>query len=90
MYLINIIGQEIVLKIRENLYKYILSFRYSFFDKNPVGMLVTRVISDIETIAEIFSQGLFAMISDILKLFLINVIWILYYNLKLVIWDIND
>lgn len=70
-YLINVIGQEVILKIRENLYKHVLSFRFSFFDKTPVGMLVTRVVSDIETIADIFSQGLFAMISDILKLIII-------------------
>ncbi len=70
-YIINVIGQEVVLKIREKLYSHVVSFRFSFFDKNPVGMLVTRVISDIETISEIFSQGLFAMISDLLKLIII-------------------
>jgi ABC-type multidrug transport system fused ATPase/permease subunit len=53
--------------IRIKLFKHILSFRMKYFDLVPVGQLVTRSVSDIESIARIFSQGLFMIISDLMK-----------------------
>ena len=48
-------------------YKKIINFKQQYFDKNPIGALVTRVVSDIETISDIFSQGLLVIIADILE-----------------------
>jgi ATP-binding cassette subfamily B multidrug efflux pump len=65
----NWLGQDIVKDIRTKLFQHMLSFRMKYFDNAPVGQLVTRSVSDIEQIARIFSQGLFMIISDLLKMF---------------------
>jgi ATP-binding cassette, subfamily B, multidrug efflux pump len=64
----NWLGQDIIKDIRTKLFKHLLSFRMKYFDNAPVGQLVTRSVSDIEQIARIFSQGLFMIISDLLKM----------------------
>ena len=74
MYVANWIGQSVIKDIREKLYKKILSFRLKYFDKTPIGALVTRSVSDIETIAEIFSQGVLVIFSDLFKIAII-VVW---------------
>jgi len=71
MYAANWIGQSVIKDIREKLYKKILSFRLKYFDKTPIGALVTRSVSDIETIAEIFSQGVLVIFSDLFKIVII-------------------
>lgn len=71
MYAANWIGQSVIKDIRERLYKKILSFRLKYFDKTPIGALVTRSVSDIETIAEIFSQGILVIFSDLFKIVII-------------------
>lgn len=70
-YLANWLGQSVIIDLRANLFKKVSSFRLSFFDKTPIGTLVTRVVSDIETIGEIFSQGILIIIGDILKLIVV-------------------
>lgn len=70
-YWANLLGQSVIKDIRLQTYKKIINFRQQFFDKNPIGSLVTRVVSDIETISEIFSQGLLVIIADILKLLIV-------------------
>jgi ABC-type multidrug transport system fused ATPase/permease subunit len=67
----NWLGQDIVKDIRIKLFKHILSFRMKYFDLVPVGQLVTRSVSDIEAIARIFSQGLFMIISDLMKMIVV-------------------
>jgi ATP-binding cassette subfamily B multidrug efflux pump len=78
----NWLGQDIVKDIRTKLFKHILSFRMKYFDLVPVGQLVTRSVSDIESIARIFSQGLFMIISDLMKMFVV-LIFMFYMNWKL-------
>jgi len=68
VYWANWLGQDIVKDIRTKLFKHMLSFRMKYFDNAPVGQLVTRSVSDIEAIARIFSQGLFMIISDLMKM----------------------
>lgn len=68
VYWANWLGQDIVKDIRTKMFKHILSFRMRYFDHVPVGQLVTRSVSDIESIARIFSQGLFMIISDLMKM----------------------
>ncbi|MEC4114273.1 ABC transporter ATP-binding protein [Myroides pelagicus] len=81
-YWANWLGQDIVKDIREKLFDKILSFRMRYFDKEPVGKLVTRAVSDIESIASIFSQGLFMIVSDVLKMFVV-LGFMFYMNWKL-------
>lgn len=70
-YLTNWLGQSVTIDLRAKLFKHILSFKLRYFDKTAIGTLVTRVISDIETIAEIFAQGLLSIIGDLLKLIVV-------------------
>ena len=67
-YYANWLGQKVIKDLRVNVFQKIVRFKMSFFDKNAVGRLVTRTVNDIETIASIFSQGLFTIIADILKM----------------------
>ena len=78
----NWLGQDIIKDIRIKLFKHLLSFRMRYFDNAPVGQLVTRSVSDIEQIARIFSQGLFMIISDLLKMVVI-LLFMFYMNWKL-------
>lgn len=82
VYWANWLGQDIIKDIRTKLFQHILSFRMKYFDHAPVGQLVTRSVSDIEQIARIFSQGLFMIISDMLKM-LVVLIFMFYMNWRL-------
>jgi ATP-binding cassette, subfamily B, multidrug efflux pump len=62
------IGQYVIRDIRVKLYEHIVSLRLKFFDKTPIGRLVTRTISDVETLADVFSEGLAAMAGDLLQI----------------------
>lgn len=70
-YTANWLGQNIIKDIRTQLFNKIMKFRLSFFDNEPVGRLITRTVSDIESIASIFSQGLFMIVGDILKMLVV-------------------
>ncbi len=61
------IAQFVIRDIRVKLYEHIINLRLRFFDKTPIGRLVTRTISDVETLADVFSEGLAAMASDLLQ-----------------------
>ena len=78
----NWVGQHIIRDIRNKTFNHILSFKMSYFDKTSVGRLVTRVVSDIETIASFFTQGVFMIVSDILKM-LVAIVVMLVINWKL-------
>ena len=64
----NWLGQSVIRDIREKLFKLMLSFKQKYYDTSAVGRLTTRAVNDIETISSIFSQGLFVIISDLLKM----------------------
>ncbi|HWA34771.1 MAG TPA: ABC transporter ATP-binding protein [Cyclobacteriaceae bacterium] len=70
-YLSGRIGQYVIRDIRIKLYEHIVSLRLRFFDKTPIGRLVTRTISDVETLSDVFSEGLAAMLSDLLQIIFI-------------------
>ncbi|APG60191.1 ABC transporter ATP-binding protein [Christiangramia salexigens] len=78
IYYANWLGQEVVRDIRVRLFRHMLGFKMNYYDKSAVGRLVTRAVSDIETIASIFSQGLFMIISDLLKMLV--VIGVMFYK----------
>jgi len=70
-YLTNWLGQIVIRDIRIKLYRHILHLRSKFFDRTPIGTLVTRMVSDLETIADIFSEGLISILGDLFTLFVI-------------------
>jgi subfamily B ATP-binding cassette protein MsbA len=76
------LGQSVVRDIRVKLFKHMLRFRMTYFDKSSVGVLITRAVTDMERIADIFGQGLFMIFSDILKM-LVVAGFMLFLNVKL-------
>ena len=78
------IGQHVIQDLRGKIYKHIISLKLSFFDKTPIGTVVTRTISDIETIAAIFSEGLLIIIAELLKIVVILAV-MFYTDVKLTI-----
>ncbi|MDP4684686.1 MAG: ABC transporter ATP-binding protein/permease [Crocinitomicaceae bacterium] len=81
-YLSNLLAQSIIKDIRQKLVGHILSFRMRYFDKTPIGALVTRVVSDLEAITEVFSAGLMDIAGDVLSL-LVVLILMFYTNWEL-------
>lgn len=67
-FMTNRLGQDVIKDMRVKLYQKILSFRLKYFDNTPIGTLVTREVSDMETIADIFSEGLIIIIGDLIQL----------------------
>lgn len=65
------LGQQVIRDIRTRLYQHIVNLRLKFFDKTPIGRLVTRTISDVETLSDVFSEGLAAMAGDLLQIIFI-------------------
>ena len=85
----NWLGQSVIKDIRLRLFDKIINFKMAYFDKTAIGRLVTRSVSDIETIASIFSQGLFLIIADLLKMTL--VIFVMLYvdwELSLIVFSV--
>lgn len=70
-YLSGWLGQQVIRDIRAKLYEHVVNLRLKFFDKTPIGRLVTRTISDVETLADVFSEGLAAMVGDLLQIIFI-------------------
>lgn len=89
IYFANWLGQNIVKDMRTQLFKHLLHFKMQYFNKSSVGRLVTRVVSDIETIASVFGQGLFMIISDLLKMFVIAAVMLwMNWRLSLIVFAI--
>ena len=84
IYFANWVGQHIIRDIRAKIFRHILQFKMSYFDTNSVGKLVTRVVSDIETIAAFFSSGVFTIVSDVLQMFAVAAL-MFFLNWKLAI-----
>jgi ATP-binding cassette subfamily B multidrug efflux pump len=81
-YLGNLLGQKVIRDLRNQVFKHVLDFRLKHFDNTPIGQLVTRTVSDIETIAELFSGGILVIIGDLLKI--ITIIAYMFYKQ----WDL--
>ncbi len=89
IYFANWLGQTIVKDIRYNLFNRIINFKMSYYDKNPIGRLVTRTASDIELISSIFSQGLFMILADLLKMSLVIIIMLVIdWQLSLIVFSV--
>ena len=76
-YSANWLGQTVIKDIRTEIYNHINQLKLQYFDKTAIGNLVTRVVSDIETIADIFSNGILVIFGDILKL--VAVVVVMFY-----------
>lgn len=86
IYVTNFLGQSIVKDLRNQVYKHIINLKNSYFDKTPVGMLVTRAISDIEALSEVFSEGFIVISGDILMLLtFVTVMFIKNWVLTLIV-----
>ena len=86
IYFTNLLGQKVVFDLRTKLFNTIIKFKMSYYDKSSVGRLVTRTVSDMETIASIFSQGLFMIFADLILMFSVLVVMIvLSFELSLII-----
>ena len=73
-YMANWVGQNVIKDLREETYHKISAFKLKYFDQTPIGTMVTRVVSDIETIADVFSNGVLIIVGDILKLIIVIII----------------
>jgi ATP-binding cassette subfamily B protein len=67
-FLTNSLGQSVIRDLRIDIFNHITSLRLKYFDRTPIGMLITRTVSDLETIADIFSEGLISIMGDMLLL----------------------
>jgi ATP-binding cassette subfamily B protein len=73
-YIINLLGQSVIKDLRITLFKHINNFKIAYFDQHPIGMLVTRVVSDMETIASIFTEGVVIVFGDLLQLSVVLIV----------------
>ena len=89
VYFANWLGQNVIRDLRVVLFKKIVGFKMAYFDKSAVGRLVTRAVNDIETIASIFSQGLFMIIADFLKMATVMLIMLFIdWELSLIVFSV--
>jgi ATP-binding cassette subfamily B protein len=77
-FLTNALGQSVIKDLRIDVFKHITKLRLKYFDKTPIGQLITRTVSDLETIADIFSEGLISIIGD--SLTVITIIGVMLYQ----------
>jgi ATP-binding cassette subfamily B multidrug efflux pump len=87
-YSANWLGQTVIRDIRQEVYDHISSLKLQYFDRTPIGTLVTRVISDIETIADIFANGILVIFSDMLKVVVVVGV-MLYIDWKLALISLS-
>jgi len=76
-YFSNLLAQTVISDIRKRLFEHFISFRMKYFDQTPIGNLVTRLVSDIEAISEVFSSGLIDILGDLLMLIFIIIIMLI-------------
>ncbi|HEY1006988.1 MAG TPA: ABC transporter ATP-binding protein [Sphingobacteriaceae bacterium] len=85
-WLTNTLGQSVIRDLRVHVFNHISNLRLKYFDRTPIGQLITRTVSDLETIADIFSEGLIVIIGDILQIAAIIICMFLYsWKLALIV-----
>jgi len=77
-YFSNLLAQSVIRDLRKKIIQHFLRLRMSYFDKNPVGAMVTRVVSDMEAITEVFSSGIMEIISDLFSL--VFILFLMFMN----------
>ena len=81
-YFANWLGESVIRDVRVKLFKHITHFKMAYFDKSSIGILVTRAVGDMQRIGEIFSQGFFVIVSDLLKMIVVAAVMV-YMNWRL-------
>ncbi len=89
IYSANYLGQSVIRDIRVLLFEKLIKLRLSFFDKTPIGTLVTRAVSDIETIADIFAEGLLVIFGDLFKIAVMIGAMFYFFDWKLVLISLS-
>ena len=88
-YFANLLGESVIKDIRVKLFKKMMGFKMTYFDNSSIGVLVTRAVNDLQRIGEIFSQGFFVIVSDLLKMLSAAVIMLLTnWKLALIVFAI--
>ena len=88
-YYANWLGESVIKDVRVNLFKHMLGFKMKYFDNSSLGVLVTRSVADMQRIGEIFSQGFFVIVADILKMLAAAMVMLLYnWQLALIVFSI--
>ncbi len=88
-YYANWLGESVIKDIRVNLFKHMLGFRMKYYDNSSLGVLVTRAVADMQRIGEIFSQGFFVIVADLLKMLVAaGVMLIINWRLALIVFAI--
>lgn len=88
-YYANWLGESVIRDIRINLFKKMLGFRMKYFDNSSLGVLVTRAVADMQRIGEIFSQGFFVIVSDLLKMLVAAVVMlVINWKLALIVFTV--
>lgn len=86
-YYANWLGEVVIKDIRINLFKQLMGFKMKYFDNSSVGVLVTRSVTDMQRIGEIFSQGFFVIVSDLLKMLVVaGVMLVVNWKLSLIVF----
>jgi ATP-binding cassette, subfamily B, multidrug efflux pump len=88
IYVTQYFGQKLMFDLRSNVFRHLQSLSLKFFDKNPVGRLMTRVTSDVESLNQMFTQGIVTIFGDLFLLLGI-VIALIYLDLKLALWTFS-
>lgn len=89
IYYSNWLGQSIIRDVRIKLFRHMLRFRMKYFNDSSVGLLVTRAVNDMERIAEIFSQGFFMIVSDLLKMLVVALVMLIFnWKLSLIVFAV--
>ena len=81
-YFANLLGESVIKDLRTRLFEKMMAFKMTYFDKSSIGLLVTRTVADMQRIGEIFSQGFFVIVADVLKMLAAAVVMI-YMNWRL-------
>lgn len=76
-YFTNALGQSVIRDLRIDIFNHVMSLRLKYFDRTPIGILITRTVSDLETIADIFSEGLISIVGDLLLVVAIIVLMLI-------------
>jgi ABC-type multidrug transport system fused ATPase/permease subunit len=88
-YLANYLGESVIKDIRVKLFKHMVRFKMTYFDSSSIGVLVTRAVADMQRIGEIFSQGLFMIVSDVLKMSVVALVMLVVnWKLSLIVFAI--
>ena len=88
-YYANWLGESVIRDVRTNLFKKMLGFRMKYFDNSSLGVLVTRAVADMQRIGEIFSQGFFVIVADLLKMLVAAaVMLIINWKLALIVFAV--